>query len=82
MRSLLDLDFLRPSEAARRAAAEALARRFLDPPEIVFLNDLLELPQPTELRSIYDSMSPRLAARASATPSLSSWRGRAARSRA
>lgn len=47
-----------PGEAeARQAAAEAAIQAgLLKPDQRVFLNDLLNLPQPLELRAIYDAM--------------------------
>ncbi len=56
IRSLLDLpagsDKRRRGEAAARAIAEGL----IAAERQVYLNDLLDLPQPTELRAIYDAM--------------------------
>jgi tetratricopeptide (TPR) repeat protein len=44
-------------ETAVRAAAERLlSDELLNPDQLVFLNDLLDLPQPTELRALYDAM--------------------------
>jgi class 3 adenylate cyclase/tetratricopeptide (TPR) repeat protein len=42
--------------AARAAAERVLSDELLDPDQLVYLNDLLDLPQPTELRAIYDAM--------------------------
>ena len=44
-------------EAAARVAAERLlSDELLNPDQLVFLNDLLDLPQPMELRALYDAM--------------------------
>jgi class 3 adenylate cyclase/tetratricopeptide (TPR) repeat protein len=56
VRSLLDLDVASDAEAARAAAERALAEGSATPEQAVFLNDLLDLPQPTELRALYDAM--------------------------
>ncbi len=42
--------------AARTAAERVLSDKLLDPDQLVYLNDLLDLPQPTELRALYDAM--------------------------
>jgi tetratricopeptide (TPR) repeat protein len=42
--------------AARAAAERLLSDELLNPDQLVFLNDLLDLPQPTELRALYDAM--------------------------
>lgn len=42
--------------AARAAVERVLADELLDPDQLVYLNDLLDLPQPTELRALYDAM--------------------------
>ncbi|MGY8667079.1 adenylate/guanylate cyclase domain-containing protein [Bradyrhizobium sp. UFLA05-109] len=42
--------------AARAAAERLLSEELLNPDHLVFLNDLLDLPQPTELRALYDAM--------------------------
>lgn len=42
--------------AARVAAERVLSDELLDPDQLVYLNDLLDLPQPTELRALYDAM--------------------------
>jgi class 3 adenylate cyclase/tetratricopeptide (TPR) repeat protein len=41
---------------ARAAAERVLSGKLLDPDQLVYLNDLLDLPQPTELRTLYDAM--------------------------
>src|SRR4051794_40169265 len=41
--------------ATRGAAERALADGLVDTERLVFLNDLLDLPQPAELRSLYDA---------------------------
>jgi SAM-dependent methyltransferase len=56
VRDLLGLDLTSAVEAARAAAASALAAGLVAADEAVFLNDLLDLPQPTELRAVYDAM--------------------------
>ncbi|HSA79589.1 MAG TPA: adenylate/guanylate cyclase domain-containing protein, partial [Geminicoccaceae bacterium] len=56
VRDLLGLDLTSDVEAARAAAASALAAGLVAADEAVFLNDLLDLPQPTELRAVYDAM--------------------------
>src|SRR5258705_1555628 len=43
-------------KAARTAAERVLSDELLDPDQLVYLNDLLDLPQPTELRALYDAM--------------------------
>ncbi|MCZ6749525.1 MAG: AAA family ATPase, partial [SAR324 cluster bacterium] len=43
-------------DARRDAAGRALSAGFLDEAQAPFLNDLLDLPQPAELRPIYDAM--------------------------
>ncbi|MDX1514655.1 MAG: adenylate/guanylate cyclase domain-containing protein, partial [Gammaproteobacteria bacterium] len=56
VRSLLDIP-LRSGETERQAAADAaFEQRLLDPDQRVFLNDLLDLPQPVNLRALYDAM--------------------------
>ncbi|MBR0827221.1 AAA family ATPase [Bradyrhizobium manausense] len=42
--------------AARAAAKRALSEELLDSDQLVYLNDLLDLPQPTELRALYNAM--------------------------
>ncbi len=42
--------------AARAAAERVLSDELLDPDQLVYLNDLLDLPQPMELRALYDAM--------------------------
>ena len=56
VRSLLGLSA--GAEVGTRAAAgdQAVAQGLVGPDRRVFLNDLLDLPQPTELRAIYDAM--------------------------
>jgi class 3 adenylate cyclase/tetratricopeptide (TPR) repeat protein len=56
-RSLLGLDVMSDSEAVRAAAAAAaLSSDVVASDDAVFLNDLLDLPQPPELRPIYEAM--------------------------
>jgi class 3 adenylate cyclase/tetratricopeptide (TPR) repeat protein len=54
VRGLLDLTS--DTDAASAAAAAALADNFIVAEDAVFLNDLLDLPQPMELRIAYDAM--------------------------
>lgn len=56
VRSLLDLPPGSGKEARKSAAEKALADGFLQPDQQVFLNDLLDLPQPIALRTLYDAM--------------------------
>jgi len=56
VRSLLDLDIASDARAVQAAAESATAEGLLSPKEAVFLNDLLDLPQPPDLRSLYDAM--------------------------
>ncbi len=56
VRSLLDIA-LRSDESARNTAADsAIQSGLLKPDQRVYLNDLLDLPQPVELRTLYDAM--------------------------
>ncbi|MCZ6575191.1 MAG: tetratricopeptide repeat protein [Gammaproteobacteria bacterium] len=56
VRSLLGLASV-GSKAERTAVADqAVEEGWLEPDERVFLNDLLDLPQSTELRALYDAM--------------------------
>ena len=56
VRSLLDIP-LRSDESARYTAADsAVQSGLLKPDQRVYLNDLLDLPQPVELRTLYDAM--------------------------
>ena len=43
-------------EVRAGAARQALGEGLLESEQAIFLNDLLDLPQPTELRSLYDAM--------------------------
>ncbi len=56
VRSLIGLDLATDAEAVRVAAERALAEGLATPDDAVFLNDLLDLPQPAELRALYDAM--------------------------
>ncbi|WP_172628349.1 adenylate/guanylate cyclase domain-containing protein [Bradyrhizobium ivorense] len=42
--------------AARAAAQRALSDGLIDPDQLVYLNDLLDLPQPTDLAALYSAM--------------------------
>jgi tetratricopeptide (TPR) repeat protein len=55
-RSLLGLEVTSGSEATHAAAAAALSSDLVATDDAVFLNDLLDLPQPSELRSVYEAM--------------------------
>jgi class 3 adenylate cyclase/tetratricopeptide (TPR) repeat protein len=56
VRSLLEIPAGADKEERQAAARRALADGALDEDQGVFLNDLLDLPQPMELRGIYDAM--------------------------
>ena len=56
VRGLLDLDPFSDAERARAAAAAALSEDLVEAEQLVFLNDLLDVPQPRELRALYDAM--------------------------
>jgi class 3 adenylate cyclase/tetratricopeptide (TPR) repeat protein len=56
LRSLLGLDLAAGAELASTAAAAAVAEELVAPDDAVFLNDLLDLPQSTEERALYDAM--------------------------
>jgi len=55
-RSLLGVEVTSDTEAVRAAAARALSSGLMASEDAVFLNDLLNLPQPSELRPIYEAM--------------------------
>jgi class 3 adenylate cyclase/tetratricopeptide (TPR) repeat protein len=55
-RGLLGIEVTSDTEAARAAAAKALSSDVVAKDDAVFLNDLLNLPQPPELRPIYEAM--------------------------
>jgi len=55
-RSLLGAEVTTNTEAVRAAAATALSSGLVASDDAVFLNDLLNLPQPPELRPIYEAM--------------------------
>lgn len=56
VRSLLSVSPDDTAEARRAAAQSAVAEELIDSEQLVFLNDLLNIPQPLEFRSIYDAM--------------------------
>jgi class 3 adenylate cyclase/tetratricopeptide (TPR) repeat protein len=56
VRSLLGIAVDSDEAARARAADEATGDGRLEPDQAVFLNDLLDLPQPKELRALYDAM--------------------------
>jgi class 3 adenylate cyclase/tetratricopeptide (TPR) repeat protein len=55
-RSLLGVEVTSDIAATREAAAAALSSNVVMKDDAVFLNDLLDLPQPPELRPIYEAM--------------------------
>ncbi len=56
VRSFLGLVTLGGEAERAKAADQAMEMKWLEPDQRVFLNDLLDLPQPTALRSLYDAM--------------------------
>ena len=56
VRGLLGIPVKADVSAQARAVSGAIARSVVEPDQQVYLNDLLNLPQPTELRSLYDAM--------------------------
>jgi class 3 adenylate cyclase/tetratricopeptide (TPR) repeat protein len=56
VRSVLDLTEMSSGDAVVAAAAQAITAGLVEEESRVFLNDLLDLQQPPELRSIYDAM--------------------------
>ena len=56
LRGLLDLDTSGDAESVRAAVAAALSQGWVEAEQLVFLNDLLDLAQPSELRAVYDAM--------------------------
>ena len=56
VRSFLGISPSSTPEERRVAAQAAVADGFIDDEQQVFLNDLLNIPQPNELRSIYEAM--------------------------
>ncbi|MEE9586695.1 MAG: adenylate/guanylate cyclase domain-containing protein [Hyphomicrobiaceae bacterium] len=57
VRSLLGVPVESGKAERERAADKAINDGRLGPDQAVFLNDLLDLPQPTELRALYDAMN-------------------------
>jgi class 3 adenylate cyclase/tetratricopeptide (TPR) repeat protein len=57
VRGMLGLGVSSDATAARAAAEVALSAGLVDREDAVFLNDLLDLPQPTEQRAAYDAMN-------------------------
>ncbi len=55
-RSLLGVRITSSPAATEAAAEQAVRERWLAPERRVHLNDLLDLPQPVELRALYDAM--------------------------
>jgi class 3 adenylate cyclase/tetratricopeptide (TPR) repeat protein len=56
VRGLLEIPPGSEKNERQRAAETAISDGRLEPEQAVFLNDLLDLPQPTELRIVYDAM--------------------------
>jgi tetratricopeptide (TPR) repeat protein len=56
VRSLLGIAPGSGRDQRQPAADKVISDGRLDPDQAVFLNDLLDLPQPTELRALYDAM--------------------------
>jgi class 3 adenylate cyclase/tetratricopeptide (TPR) repeat protein len=56
VRSLLDVPAESGDADRQRAAENAISGGVLGSDQAVYLNDLLNLPQPTELRALYDAM--------------------------
>ncbi len=56
VRSLLSVEFGSGKFERQKAADTGIDGKLLDPEQRVYLNDLLDLPQPTELRALYDAM--------------------------
>jgi class 3 adenylate cyclase/tetratricopeptide (TPR) repeat protein len=56
VRSLLGIPAGGGKSRRLEAAVSAIKDGMVDPDQRVFLNDLLDLPQPTDLRSMYDAM--------------------------
>jgi class 3 adenylate cyclase/tetratricopeptide (TPR) repeat protein len=56
VRGIVGLPIASPTEVARAAAAKAIADGLVAADDAVFLNDLLDLAQPVELRGLYDAM--------------------------
>ena len=57
VRGMLGLEVSSDATAARAAAEMALSAGLVDREDAVFLNDLLDLQQPTEQRTAYDAMN-------------------------
>jgi class 3 adenylate cyclase/tetratricopeptide (TPR) repeat protein len=55
-RSLLGISLGTEKDVRARRAEAAVADGFVEPGQRVFLNDLLDLPQPIELRALFDAM--------------------------
>jgi class 3 adenylate cyclase/tetratricopeptide (TPR) repeat protein len=80
VRSLIGLPPESTKEARARAADAALAAGALAEADRVFLNDLLDLPQPLDLRAVYDAMddTTRRAGRSRLVAGLVAWASRSA----
>ena len=57
VRNLLNLTSGSKTEERQQAALKAQAEGSIEPNQVVFLNDLLDLDQPAEQRAIYDAMN-------------------------
>ena len=78
VRSLLDLPPSSHKDDRARAADDALAAGAYAETALVFLNDLLDLPQPLELRRLYDAMddATRRNGRRALVAGLTAWASR------
>lgn len=56
VRSLLGISAGSAKAARQQAVETALTHGWVGADQVVFINDLLDLPQPTELRALYDAM--------------------------
>lgn len=56
VRGLLNISISSDTACVRTAAAAALSQGLVEAEQVVFLNDLVNLPQPSELRALYDAM--------------------------
>ncbi len=58
VRAILGLTEASAPDEAARAAEGGRTAGLVDPDDAVFLNDLLDIPQPSGLRALYDAMAP------------------------
>jgi class 3 adenylate cyclase len=56
VRRLLDLEIASDQSAVRKAAETAVAKGLVAAERAVYLNDLVDLPQPSQLRALFDAM--------------------------